>query len=145
MIERKPFKRSLKSLKYYLEVMGESHKKIIVSHLRTIFGDLHAQMPDFDSITNPTVTDLDKIFTSLGRAVYRENLIKQVNEMISRDYGRYSALSDPVLELVELREMCQKQIDLLNKMVSAILQQHRKKENQDAQCIVTEKPAATCE
>jgi hypothetical protein len=136
MMEWKPFKGSLKSLKYYLEIMGESHKKIIVSHLRTIFGDLHAQMPDFDSITNPTVTDLDKIFTSLGRAVYRENLIKQVNEIISRDYGRYSALSDPVLELVELRELCLNQIDLLNKMVSAILQQHHKKESKDAQCTV---------
>jgi hypothetical protein len=85
-------------------------------------------MPDLESVTNPTVADLDKIFMALGRAVYRENLISKVNEMISRDYGRYSALKDPVLELEELRENCQKQIDTLNKLVAAILYNNRKKE-----------------
>ena len=128
MLPERTFKRSLRSMSYYLGVMSDSHKKVIVPYLKDIFGELHSQMPDLESITNPTVADLDRIFTVLGRTIYREQLICKVNEMIQRDYSRYSHLNDPVLELAELRELCQKQIDLLNKMVSAILQQNRKKE-----------------
>jgi hypothetical protein len=128
-----PYKRSLRSLAYYLGVMGDSHKKVIVPYIRAIFGELHAQMPEFDSITNPTVADLDRIFMTLGRATFRVDLITKANEMISRDYGRYSALSDPVLELVELKELCQNQIALLTKMVHAILQHNRKKEASNEQ------------
>jgi hypothetical protein len=128
--------------------MNESHKKIIVPYLKDILEGLKTQVPDLESLTNPTIADLDKIFMALGRAVYRENLISKVNEMISRDYGRYPALSDPVLELVELRENCQKQIDLLNRLVAAILYHNQKKEakngntNSENPTPVLERPAA---
>lgn len=118
-------------MSYYLGIMNESHKKIIVPYLKNILGDLKTQIPDLESLKNPTIADLDKIFMVLGKAVYREKLICKVNEMISRDYGRYSTISDPVLELVELRENCKKQIDLLNRLVAVILYHNRKKEAKD--------------
>jgi hypothetical protein len=125
-MERKPY-RSMKSLSYYLKIMDDSHKKVIVPYLRTIFGGLTFKMPTVDSITDPTPADLDKYFTLLGRAVYIEELIGKVNEKISYAYGS-TCLADPVLELVEARENYQKSISLLKQMVDGILQHNRKKE-----------------
>jgi hypothetical protein len=142
------FKRSLKTLSYYLGIMDDSHKKMIVPHLRTIFGGLTFEMPELDSITDPTPADLDKILTLLGRAVYIEELIGKVNEKISYAYGRYTCLADPVLELVEARENYQKSISLLKQMVDGILQHNRKKEaangntNSENPATVLDRPTA---
>ena len=126
------FKRSLKPISYYLKIMNESHKKVIVPKLRSLYKELKDQKPDLSSLENPTMADLDKIFLALGRATYRENLVCKINDMISHNYGRYPCIGDPVFELVELRENCQRVIFLLNQMVTAILQNNRKKEVSNA-------------
>ena len=127
------FKRSFKPLADYLKIMNESHRKVVLSQLKTIFGELHSEAPTLESLTDPTPADLDKVFMALGRAIFRVDLITQVNKQISDNYGKYSMISDPVRELVELREICQNEADLLNKMARGILQHNRKKEASNEQ------------
>jgi hypothetical protein len=118
------YKRSDLPLKRYLEKIPEDYKKALKKRFRIILNELHFP----SEIQEHSLVNLNESLRLLGTIQVRRDMIIETNELIVGVCTSYSYIRPWVKELRELYDNCNKQLELANQLVRALLFEQVKNE-----------------
>ena len=104
------------SIYNFLEKMHPSYKQNIIKKLNRVF-KLSTGVPE---------QNLESAYLFLGKCITRRKIILQIQELSHNYSGRM--LPPKIEEIIQLLEVCNKQIDLAEKLIMSLIYEEEKKE-----------------